>query len=73
MKKKDWVNEQMQGINAPGPFKKWADKFDKDFVDAVMGEEVCLVCGGPLPPLDGSEENDFRTVCEDCPIDESAE
>lgn len=26
----------------------------------------CMICGSSLPPLNGSEENDFKYLCEDC-------
>ena len=28
--------------------------------------EVCIRCGGTLPPLDGTEENDFAVTCLEC-------
>ena len=31
--------------------------------------ECCLSCGDELPPLNGSEENDFSFLCEICRID----
>lgn len=29
----------------------------------------CISCGDQLPPLNGSEENDFRSECEECEIE----
>lgn len=29
----------------------------------------CVNCGGNLPPLNGCEENDFRSECEHCEIE----
>lgn len=28
----------------------------------------CVICGDNLPPQDGTEENDFRYLCDDCKI-----
>lgn len=29
----------------------------------------CISCGDQLPPLNGCEENDFRSECEHCEIE----
>ena len=34
---------------------------------------LCIICSGGLPPLDGSEENDFATTCETCELDQENE
>lgn len=31
-----------------------------------MSDDTCIHCGGELPPLNGSEENDFCFICEYC-------
>lgn len=28
--------------------------------------EICIECGGEMPPLNGSEENDFAFLCDEC-------
>ena len=32
--------------------------------------EVCVICKGPLPPLNGVEENDFKNICEECEVEQ---
>lgn len=44
----------------------------KNIAGLIRGEdmkELCLSCGDKLPPLNGSEENDFAFLCEECRVD----
>lgn len=45
------------------------------FVEEAGGgvSERCLECGAVLPPLNGTEENDFAHFCEHCLWDEDEE